>query len=213
MKRGFSLLEVLIASALMALMGALMLTSMTSSIEAKELVDATSNRTHLVRQAMSRMVDEMSMAYLSNHHARNAPIVRTTTGFKGDRERVDFTAFGYVPRVEDERKSDQRQLSFFLDTDERTLTKSLRRREQANLDDKFEDGGRELTLLPDVSELTFQYWDPQKSAWSEKWDAAGTEQNRLPQRVKISLKAVMDNGQEQSFMTQTKIWLQAPLNF
>ena len=116
-----------------------------------------------------------------------------------------------MPRVEDDKKSDQRQLSFLLDTDPRTRTRSLMRREQANLDDDFEEGGRTLTLLPDVRSIEFQYWDPQKDAWADKWDAAGSELNRLPSRIRIEMVVVMDDGQEQTFVTQSKLWLLAPL--
>jgi hypothetical protein len=187
--------------------------SLSSSMDAKDAIESTSNRYHLVRSAMSRMVDELSMSYLSAHKPTSGVEIRAVTGFKGERDRIDCTAFGYVARVEDERKSDQRQLSFFLDNDDRTQTKSLRRREQANLDDDFEEGGRELTLLPDVRSLEFQYWDPQKEAWADKWDAQGSELNRLPSRIRIEMVVVMDNGEEQTFTTQSKLWLLTPLNF
>jgi prepilin-type N-terminal cleavage/methylation domain-containing protein len=213
MRRGFSLLEILIAATLLATIGALLAQSLSTSVDAKEQIEGVSHRYHLVRSAMSRVVDELAMAYLSNHRPTNGAEVRAVTGFKGERDRLDFTAFGYVPRVEDEKRSDQRQLAYFLDTDPRTKTKSLVRREQPNLDDDFEEGGREQTLLPDVRELEFQYWDPQKEEWADKWDAAGTEQNRLPARVRIKVVAVMDDGREQTFVTQSKLWLLAPLNF
>jgi general secretion pathway protein J len=213
MKRAFSLLEILIASSLLALIGALLAQSLSSSIDAKDIIETTSNRYQVVRSAMSRVVDELSMAYLSSHRPGGSNEIRAVTGFKGERDRVDFTAFGYVPRVEDEKRSDQRQLSYFLDTDPRTRTKSLIRREQPNLDDEFEEDGREQTLLPDVRELEFEYWDPTKEAWSEKWDAASDELDRLPQRVRIKVVAVMDDGREQTFTTQSRLWLQAPLAF
>ena len=213
LRRAFSLLEILIAVSLLAIIGALLMQSLSSSMDAKDAIESTSNRYHLVRSAMSRMVDELSMSYLSAHKPTSGVEIRTVTGFKGERDRIDCTAFGYVARVEDERKSDQRQLSFFLDNDERTQTKSLRRREQANLDDDFEEGGRELTLLPDVRSLEFKYWDPQKEAWADKWDAQGSELNRLPSRIRIEMVVVMDNGEEQTFTTQSKLWLLAPLNF
>lgn len=213
LRRAFSLIEILIAVSLLAIIGALLMQSLSSSMDAKDAIESTSNRYHLVRSAMSRMVDELSMSYLSNHKPTSGVEIRAVTGFKGERDRIDCTAFGYVARVEDERKSDQRQLSFFLDNDERTQTKSLRRREQANLDDDFEEGGRELTLLPDVRSLEFQYWDPQKEAWADKWDAQGSELNRLPSRIRIEMVVVMDNGEEQTFTTQSKLWLLAPLNF
>ncbi len=210
-QRAFSLLEVLVASGLLAIIGGLMLTSLSSSIDAKEAVDGTSNRYHLVRGAMARMVDELSMAYLSNHI--NDVEVRARTGFKGERDKIAFTGFGYVSRVEDDKKSDQRQLALYLDTDPRSQTQSLFRREQANLDDNFEEGGRALVLLPNVRSIEFQFWDPQKDAWAEKWDAAGTELGRLPTRVRIKLVAVMEGDVEVPFVTQAKIWLPTPINF
>lgn len=210
--RGFSLIEILVSAGLLAITGALLLQSLSSSLDAKDAVETTSGRYHLVRSAMSRMVDEISMAYLSKHHALTEP--RTETGFLGERDELHFTAFGYVPRVADEKKSDQRQLAYYLDTDPRTQTESLFRREQANLDDDFEEGGRALVLLPNVRELTFEYWDSAKESWEEKWDAAGAEHTeQLPARVRIKLVAVMDDGQEQTFTTQTKLWLLKPLTF
>ncbi len=211
LQTAFSLLEVLIAASLLAIIGALLMQSLSSSLDAKEAIETTSNRYHVVRAAMSRVVDEVSMAYLSSHRPQNGGELRAITGFRGERDRIDFTALGYVPRVEDEKKSDQRQLSYFIDTDPRSRTQSLMRREQANLDDDFEEGGRTLTLLPDVRSVEFQYWDPQKDAWAEKWDAAGSELNRLPSRIRIELVAVMDNGEEQTFVTQSKLWMLVPL--
>ena len=212
--RGFSLLELMVAASLLAVIGALMVQSLSSSIEAKEIVQGTSNRYHLVRSSMSRMVDEISQSYLSAHRSQAEP--RSETGFKGERDSLRFTAFGYVPRVEDEKKSDQRQLGFYLDNDPKTGTESLFRKEQANIDDDYEEGGRALLLLSNVRELTFEYWEPTKEQWLEKWDAEGSDpvqQNKLPGRVRIKMTVVMDEGVEQTFTTQTKIWLPAPINF
>jgi type II secretory pathway pseudopilin PulG len=210
--RAFSLIEILVAASLLAIVGGLLLTSLSSSIDAKEQVEATSGRFHLVRSAMSRMVDEISMAYLSSHHALSDP--RTETGFIGERDALKFTGFGYVPRVADEKKSDQRQLAYYLDTDPKTHTESLFRREQANLDDNFEEGGRALVLLPAVSELTFDYWDAAKETWTEKWDAAGSEHpNELPARIRITIEVAMENGETQRFVTQTKLRILKPLSF
>jgi len=208
--RAFSLLEILIAASLLAIIGAMLTQSLSSSMDAKDIIETTSNRTHVVRAAVSRVVDELSMAYLSSHRPTMGAPVRAMTGFKGERDRIDFTALGYVARIENEKKSDQRQMSYFLDTDPRTRTKSLMRREQANLDDDFEEGGRVQTLLTDVRELEFQYFDPVKNDWADKWDAQGTELNRLPARIRIEITAVVD-GEERMYVTQSKLWTIAPL--
>jgi prepilin-type N-terminal cleavage/methylation domain-containing protein len=228
--RGFSLIEILVAASLLAIVGALLMTSLSSSLDAKDQVEATSNRYHLVRSAMSRMCDELSMAYIAGqgHVALTEP--RTKTGFHGEHDSVKFTAFGYVPRVEDEKKSDQRQLAYYLDNDPKTQTQALIRREQPNIDDNFEEGGRALVLLPNVRELEIKYWDdsaradnPTGSAdtatvgsgtWKEKWDSTTPETNgNLPLRVRIKIVAVMEDGQEQTVVTQTKLYLLRPVTF
>jgi prepilin-type N-terminal cleavage/methylation domain-containing protein len=212
--RGFSLMEVMVASGLLAIVGGLLYTSLSSSLSAKEAVEGTSNRYHLARQAMSRMVDEMSMAYLSAHVNTLEP--RSITGFVGERDEIHFTALGYEPRIADAKRGGSRELSYFIDVDERTGSQALIRREQPDPDDDLEDGGREQTLLPYVTELSFEYWDPPSEDWKDSWDTQeAATLGRLPTRIRINFTAKMgdEDGIEQDFMTQTKIFLEKPLNF
>jgi type II secretory pathway component PulJ len=203
---------VLIAASILALIGGLLVQSLSSSIEVKEAVDKTSNRYHLVRSAMSRMVDEISMAFMSSH--RNALEKNVETCFNGERERIDFTAFGNVPKVQDSKQGDARQLSFFLGDDDVSKTKSLMRREQANLDDDYQKGGREQALLTDVTALEFGFYDPLTTTWKDDWPCLeDSAEARPPPRVRIKLTAKMDNGEEQTFVTQSRIWLNTPLKF
>lgn len=206
-------MEVMVAAALLAIVGGLLYTSLTSSIDAKEAVEGTSNRYHLARQALARMVDEISMAYLSAH--RNPAELSVDTGLKGGREELSFTAFGYVPRLEDAKQSEQRELGYRLGLDERTGQQAILRREQPNPDDEIEEGGREQTLLPHATELEFAYWDDATQDWKDEWDTEeAATLNRLPSRIRISLTAKMDDegSREQQFMTQARIFLLAPIN-
>jgi general secretion pathway protein J len=209
---GFTLLEILIASGLLAIVGALMLTSISSSIDVKERVELTSNRYHVIRQAMTRMVDELSMAYLSKHTA--AMELKVKTGLKGESDELHFTAFGGVPMKEDIKEADQREISYFLGQDDRTGTESLLRREQPNPDLELDEGGRVQTLLPNVVDMELMYWDKRSEEWKEKWDTEDSATTGiLPSRIKISFTALLDNGDEQTFTTQTKIWLDTPWAF
>jgi general secretion pathway protein J len=211
--RAFSLLEVMIAAGLLAIMGTLLAASLSTSITAKEVAEQTSDRYHLARQAMSRMVDEISMAYMSQHISATEP--KSKTGFKGERDRLWFTAFGYVPRLQDAKQSEQRELEFKHDLDPRRGTDAILRREQANPDLELDEGGRTQTLLPDVSELEFFYWDPQTEDWKDSWDTeSAATQNRLPSRVKIKFTVAVDNdGEEREFVSQARVFIQAPFRF
>ena len=210
--RGFSMMEILIASTLLEITGALMLTSISSSIDAKQIIEAKSTRLHQIRQAMTRMVDEISMAYLSAH--TQTPELRVKTEFLGDRDELQFTALGYVRMIAEKKESDQHELGFFLGQDERTGVESLLRRNQPNPDDEPDEGGRVQTLLPDVTDLLFEYWDPTTQDWKETWNTEDSSTGRrLPARVRITFTARLDDDREQTFTTQTKIWLQKPMPF
>jgi type II secretion system protein J len=212
--RGFSLMEVMVASALLAIVGGLLYTSLSSSLTAKEAVEGTSNRYHLARQALSRMVDEISMAYMSNHVNQTDP--RGRTAFVGERQELHFTALGYQPRVADSKRGGSRELSYFLDVDDRTGEQGLLRREQPDPDEELDEGGREQTLLPYVTELSFEYWDDQTQDWKDTWDTQESATlGRLPSRVRIQFTAKMgdEDGVEQEFMTQARVFLLKPLAF
>ena len=76
--------------------------------------------------------------------------------------------------------------------------------------------GRTQTLLPDVSELQFEYWDDTSQDWKESWDTeSAATQNRLPSRVKIhfTVKVEPDLDEEQKFVTQTRLFLVTPFRF
>ncbi|MCP4502043.1 MAG: hypothetical protein GY822_18960 [Deltaproteobacteria bacterium] len=210
--KAFSMLEILVASGLLAIVGALLLSSLSSSLDVKEDVQAISDRYHLIRQGMSRIVDEVSMAFLSKHN--DAAEVRMKTGFRGERDEMHFTAFGYVNRLEDSKHSDQRELSFFIGADERTGEQALLRREQPDPDDEIDEGGRTQTLLPYAKDLEFQYWDPVTEDWKDTWD---TEESatllRLPPRVKIKVTVEIEEGYKTTFTTQTAITLIKPIDF
>jgi len=209
---GFALMEILIATALMAIMGTLMVTTISSSIDAKEEVEKVSDRYHVVRQAMSRMTQELSMAYLSAH--RNSFELKVNTQFKGESDQINFVAFGRPVFRANAKNSDQQEIGYTLDYDDRSGGQAIFRRSQANPDLESEEGGRIQTLCPGVSELTFEYWDSVSTDWKEAWDTEETGTiGRLPERIKIKFTADMGDGIEQTFLTQTKLRMIQPIQF
>ena len=210
MRRGFSMLEILIAAGLMGIMGALMVTSLSSSMDVKEAVEETSDQYHLIRQSMSRMVREISLAYLSAH--RNALEPKVDIQFRGESSQLDFVAVGHVVRKMNAKQSDQQEIAYFLGEDERSGKQALMRRQQSNPDLEVEEGGRVQTLCPRVTDLIFSYWDSVTEDWKEEWDTEESATlNRLPDRVRIEMKILMEDGTEQLFMTQSKILMTKPL--
>lgn len=233
--RGFTLIEVMVATVLLGLMGALLMTTINSSVNAKEAVDEISGRYHLVRQALTRMAHEISMAYLSKHINVLEPAY--VTQFKGQKDQLFFSAFGNVVRQKDAKQSDQQVIGFYLGTD-REGKQSLMRRAHPNLNlDVEKKEGHAQVLCPNVSKLEFHYYDGKDGEWNEVWvsdpllltnqgqidERLGREakelarantpkQWRLPSYVKITMTVEMAQGTEMTWVTQTEIPIQDPLD-
>lgn len=232
--RGFSLIEVMVAMVLLALMGLLLMQSLNSSVRAKDEAENISGRFQEARQAMARMSRDISMAYLSKNMYSLEP--NYITQFKGRKNSLFFSAFGHVVRQKDAKESDQQVLGFYLAEDKKGQ-QSLMRREHPNLNLDVEQGGKSQVLCSNVSKLEFSYYDDRLNKWEETWIAdpsasqgqapatnkaalgkEGEEQKetpkiwRLPAAVKITMSVVMEEGHEMNWVSEVGIPVQEPLD-
>jgi len=84
----------------------------------------------------------------------------------------------------------------------------LFRRENPVLDEKMDRGGTEDVLFEGIRQLEFAYWDSDKKEWVNEWDTRRTEKKSiLPTRVKITIRALDENGREVRYTTQTRVML------
>ena len=212
MKRGFSLIEILVAGALLAIMGVMLMTTLNSSIEVKDRVDGISNRYYLIRQAMSRMAREIAMAYTSKHKNANYAVINTQ--FKGEKSSLSFVAFGGFVRMKNAKESDQREITYFVETDMRKGSSALMRKEKVNPTALLGEEGRVQILCPHIKSINFKYWNHQMKTWEDEWrtEGMGGTHSDLPLRVLIEMWAIMENEVEQKFVTQTEIMITNPIN-
>lgn len=226
--KGFSLIEIVIATALLAMMGMMIMTSLNSSMMAKDKISNISNRYQLADQAMSRMAKEIAMAYLSKNINVSEPAF--ITQFKGKKDSLFFSAFGNVVRQKDAKQSDEQVIGYYLAPNDKGGL-SLMRKHRANLNLDVEKGGRALVLCPDVSKLSFSYYDHRFDRWEESWFADplamamhdGHQKKkqdksslpkpwRLPSMIKIELTVTMPDNSSKTWVSQTEIAMKEPLD-
>lgn len=214
---GFTLLEVLIAAAILASMGGLVFGSFGRAYKQKAEVKAADERIAQARGALDMMAREISLAFLSEHYDRKRYRERPTL-FKGDdRGRQDellFTAIANVRFGQDEKASDQAVFKYYVDRDPEGRFDSLWRRVNPIIDEESDRRGNSAVLAENVKELSLEYWDAKKEEWVDEWDASKPEHNGvLPERVRISLVIMDHQNKEQRYSTQTQIMLQRSLDF
>lgn len=210
---GFTLMEVMIAVAITALMGTLVASSFHSSFKAKEIVEGEAERYRMLRGAMNRMSREIGAAFVSDRYdlKRYRDSNDRPTNFIGDRDRLLFTSLGHQRLYADAKESDQMVVEYSVKTStERKANgrRDLIRRENPILDERMDRGGTEDALFEGVQRLELAYWDSDKKDWVNEWDTRRSERKSiLPTRVRITLHALDENGKEVRYTTQARVML------
>jgi general secretion pathway protein J len=216
---GFTLVEVLIAISIVAIIGSLVFGSFARTFESRDVATRLQERSHLVRQAMERMARELSMAFIYDCQERPSatgePKMRSV--FRMDREgkvdRAQFFTFAHLRLQRDARESDQSLVSYYGENDPEELSRTnLMRREKVHLSGDPDDGGTAEVLLPDVEAVHFDLWDESKQDWAEEWNCQQIERlNQLPRLVRIRVTVRGENGEEQDYTTVARIFVNKPL--
>jgi general secretion pathway protein J len=220
-RRGMTMIEVVVAIGVLAMVAVLVHGVINSLSHGKEAEAERADRVHQGREAIQRIVRDLSSAYLSAHVPTNIALRTELTSFTGrgasQYARLDFTAFAHRRTERDVHESDQAEVGYFASQDPEVQDKwDLARREQTPIDLEPLKGGVIDVIAEDIQEFTLRYLDPLTGQWLENWDSVQTtgQPNRLPLEVKIHLvlKGVGD-GPPYDFTTKVFIPIQQPLSF
>jgi len=214
-RRGFTLIEILVAVAITAMIGGIVAAAFTSGFRAKELVETEAERYRGLRVAMDRMVREIGAAYVSDRYdlRRYRDQNDRPTNFIGSRDRLLFTSLAHQRLYSDAKESDQMVVEYSVrsaNVPGARGRQDLMRRENPNLygEDRMDRGGAEDVLLEDVKRIELSYWDSDRKDWVTDWDTRRLEKKSiLPTRVRIVLVRVDEEGREQKYVTETRVML------
>jgi len=211
--RGFTLLEVLFAVAVTAMMGVLIAAAFQSGYRTKQLVEEEADRYRALRVGTDRMVREISAAFVSDHYdtRRYRDQNDRPTNFIGARDRLLFTTMAHQRLYADAKESDQMVVEYYTKRargpgGQQRL--NLMRREDSILDERIDRGGTEDVLIENVKRIDFAYWDSDKKDWVDEWNTQRIEKKSiLPVRVRITISAMDETGREARYVTQARIVL------
>lgn len=213
-RRGFTLIEVIVAMAITAAIGAMTLGTFRQVDRAQEVARAQADRYSAARLALTRLAREASMAFLSEHYDRNRIRERPSL-WVGREDELLFTTFSHQRLSRDARESDQAVVEYTLGDDPGDPgKKALFRREKARVDDEPDRGGRRDLVADHVAAFRIQYWDAKKKEWVREWSTRSVERaNELPSRVRVELDLALADGRTERFGTETRIAITRPLDF
>jgi general secretion pathway protein J len=216
---GFTLVEIMLAIAILTTMLTLVWASFSLTAKSKAKAEAISERYHQLRLAMHRMSREISMAFLSKNEITGT--LRPRTMFVGKREsqidELTFSSFAHMRLREDAKESDQSLITYFAapDPEDRSRTNLMRRETRRLGVEKPGEEGPAYVMMEDVVGLHFEYFDATANEWREAWNttSADGQADRLPAKIRILLTIRDEKDKEVTFRTATRTHLIDPLWF
>jgi general secretion pathway protein J len=208
---GFTLVEVMLALAILAFLTTTMWGSFSQVATDKRAVEAAQERTHTVRVALLRMAREIEMAYLSDNENTVLTYRRTffTSSPHPDVDELQFSTFAHQRLRAGANEGDTSLITYYgaRDPDDRRVL-NLMRRETRRLqaDDPSTLAGEAYVLCPDVARVKFEFYDHKKKEWENAWstlDASGNQY--LPTHVRITLIVYDERGQEVPYITDARV--------
>jgi len=215
-----TLLEILIAMAIMVVMMALAWRVISNTGDVKRKFEAFEERNHEMRMAMGRIAADLEAAYLSKNEDQNATHPRTMFVAKSGSKFPDirFSTLGHRVLWADANESEQTVISYLTRSDpERRNVTDLVRREQRRLSNESPDEvpAEYDILLRDIQSLKLEFWNWKTLDWQDTWDTTQSDGQRgwLPSRVRITITIRDDNDKDYKLTTQARLLMQEPLLF
>ncbi len=204
---GFTLIEIMLAVVILAIMMAIIYGVVASTVQAQQRIEEVGRLSEAGPALLSRIRSDLESAFLPR--PGEFFVGYDKTGSTGDRDRIDFVAG--VLAYGAEREGDEAVFHGVNEVGYQVLDgrdpKSaglgvLYRREDFSIDPEPLKGGRLTEMYDRVRHLDFQYYDGEK--WLREWNSARMK-NQLPQAVRVELRIVVTDAAgtpiDQSFTT------------
>jgi len=217
---GLTLIEVMIASAVMVIMMALAWRTISNTSDARRTFEAYEQRNHELRMAMSRVVSDFGAAYLSRNEDQTQSHPRTMMVTKGSGKvpAIRFSTLGHRVLWADANESEQTVIEYLQrsNPDKPGKIDWIRREQRRPSNEPPDDLASDYDImLSDVDEVKFEYWNWKSVEWQDSWDTTQSDGQKgmLPSRVRITVTVRDPADKEYKVVTEARIVLQEPLNF
>lgn len=205
MKRpgGFTLIEVLVAVTLLAIISLLVFQAMGTSSSSKERFEKKDDLFRAAALSLDRMTRDLAMAVLFSDveflgvspSGEQSTKNLFTAKNNGDQDKVTFDTVSHIRYLKDVKESDLAEVTYFLEPLESGEGEApttglfvLKKREISPPGNTPEEGGTVTNLLEGVRELNFRYYDTGKREFVDEWDSTKIDNlNKLPRAVEITL--------------------------
>nr|HEX4317356.1 type II secretion system protein GspJ [Kofleriaceae bacterium] len=217
---GLTLMEIMIAIAIMVVMMTLAWKTISNSSQVRTSFENFEARNNELRMTMARITSDFESMYLSKNEDTSNQHPRTMLIAKSQSKAPDirFSTLNHRVLWADANESEQTVVSYMLHADPENpeITDWIRReqRRESNQPPEEEPGDYDI-LVHDIVSAKIEFFNWKTVEWQDFWDTtqADSQKGWLPSRVRITLTVKDLAGKEQKLVTEARVLMQEPLNF
>jgi prepilin-type N-terminal cleavage/methylation domain-containing protein len=217
---GLTLIEVMIASAVMVMMMTLAWRTISNTSEARRSSGRYQERHHELRIALGRVVADFEGAYISKNEDTNATNPRTMFIAKSGSKipEIRFSTLNHRVLWADANESEQTVISYrAVDARDRPGEVDwvrAERRRPSNQPPEEEPAEYDV-LARNIHKVELEFWNWKNFEWIDTWDTTQSDGQKgwLPSRVRITVTIKNADGRDQKYTTQARIMMQEALLF
>ena len=194
--KGFTLLEVLIGTAVLGMISFIIYSISSTVLESENRVTKRDEVYQMARLALRRVTEDLNMAYLvvnKDFLSKSTDGAPAETAFigddKGQYDTLDFNTLSNWRMFRNTKESDQSEVSYKVEPDpEEEDLYRLMRRQTGIIDNDVTEGGKAYPVALGLKEFQLSYYDGRADDWTDNWNSKEVDQkDKLPKAVKITI--------------------------
>ena len=185
---GFTLVEVLLAVSLVAMMAALVFGSLFVTTSAIDAARANSANEQIIRSTLRVMIDELSVG----KNSQTSPWMGINGQFDGQpADTIAFLTMGQFRGAESTKDTEEVRIVYTREGDR------LLRYVRKNLYGLTDESVGQIELVAKVKAFNVRYYDEKNRLWVDEWDGRGRLKS-VPKALLIELTLLQENAELQT---------------
>jgi prepilin-type N-terminal cleavage/methylation domain-containing protein len=217
---GMTLLEIMIAIAIMVVMMTLAWKTIANTSESRKVFEKYEERNHELRMALGRIVHDFEAAYLSQNEDMSATNPRTMFIAKSSMRmpEVRFSTLDHRVLWADANESEQTVISYLPhdDPEHAGVTNWVRREQRRMSNEQPESEPADFdVLVHDLAGAKLEFFNWKTTEWQDTWNTTQVDAQKgfLPSRVRITITVKGPDDRDVKLTTEARVWMQETLNF
>ena len=198
-RRGMTLIEAMVAIAILVVMSAVVVESLRNAIEFHNLLSNRDVTVRTARVALSKLKRDIQLSYLTPNRTVPDRFQTVFVGMDEEPDKLFFASLNHQRLYLDSRESDMTEITVWAERNMDGPGYTLYHREAPRIDEEPDEDGIVWPLAYNVRSFRLRYLDPLTAEWREEWDTRGADTPyRLPRAVEIGMVLIAPDPEDPS---------------